>query len=164
MSGRKTTVTPVSRVCGEAVERYVAELAARTPLRPRVVAQEAEVVFDESDEAAICVDWAAEGQVAAGAPAEDGWDDDGAAGDAGDPGGDPAADRLIAHFERTIEALADNPQAARAFLANIDENEERGGRTLTAASPQSEKGAEGPRRLHSRGQAGFAGRKDGGKC
>ena len=97
------------------------------------------------------MEWAAAEQTAARAPAGDGWNDYGAAADGADPSGDPAADRLVAHFERTIEALAADPMAALAFLANIENNnEERGGPSSRAAS--SEKGAGRPRRLPSRGQ------------
>jgi hypothetical protein len=113
MSQQKMIVAPRDPCCRQAVERYVAELAARTPLRPLLSTAEADVVFDESDTDLLCVDWAPQEPE----PQEpDDWEQDDQA---------PLAEgakhvrRLVEHYARTVEALAANPMAAAAFLEGI---------------------------------------------
>lgn len=110
---RPTTLVQIAApVCLEAIRRYAAELARRTPLLAEVTAAEPDVDFSEGAQArAVRVVWNRAARADAGTRCPE-WEDE--EGD-GPPAGENR-DRLAAHYAATVEALARNAKAARALL------------------------------------------------
>ena len=110
---RSTVLSAAGRQCVRAVKAYAAELAEATALRARVTAAAGsrDVEFDDGgpQTTPLRVEWSCRrpGRTSGRAHYED-----------EDPAGDDGADQehAIAHYARTLEALARNLEAARSFL------------------------------------------------
>jgi len=112
MDARSAQLEAAEPVCLKAIRRFAAELARQTPLRLTVSGGEADVVFDgHQRDTTIHVEWR-RGDQDQDDPLQE--YDDRIAGDP--PWGTADCDSLIAHYHRTVEALARNPEAARKTL------------------------------------------------
>jgi hypothetical protein len=105
-------IQPVDETGLAALRRFAEQLAGATGLRPRVSVDDAttDVLFADESATAVRVEWHVET-----------CDDESAtwetsAGGAGDGSPSPAV-TIVAHYARQMQALAANPRAARAFLA-----------------------------------------------
>ena len=116
MKPRKVNVTVRDPICFEAVQCFIAELSRRTHLNPTIREAEADIVWASgTDERILSIEWY-EAKTPPGHDLAD-WESESPEwnGDLESPGGD----REQLHYAATLEALARNPEAARALLNQL---------------------------------------------